>query len=205
MNTAASLLLVLISTTSFAFKSEKAGKILRPSFVAAPACEARPDFLSEIRTEFTSSLQHLPQTVLVARDVEYYVEGQRDEKTIRLHGYESFLKKNSSQVLCGNGPEMTERFSLVAPTLIDTHKKPRVGQSLWQFQMMSEGGKFSLWNLKSPSLTASENVESLIKQSGASYKLYQRSHDVFELLVVKKEGGVTQYLSIRYDAVGSFR
>lgn len=205
MKTAATLLLILISTTSFAFKSDKPGKILRPSFTSAPACEARPEFLSEMRTEFTSSLQHLPQTVLVAREAEYYIEGQKGEKEIRMHGYETFLKKNSSQVLCGNGPEIAERFSLVAPTLIDTHKKPRVGQSFWQFQMMTEGGKFSLWNLKSPSLSTTQNIESFLKESGASYKMYQRSHDEFELLVIKKEGGVTQYLSIRYDAVRNFR
>jgi hypothetical protein len=206
MTTAKALVLVLISTTSFAFKSEGPGKLLRPSFKEAPACDSRPEFLSEIRTDFTSNLQQLPPTVLVAREAEFYVEGTRENTPVKLHGYQSFLRKNpTSQVLCGKAPTTGERFSLLAPTLIDTNKNPRVGQSLWQFQMMSDGGKYSFWNLKSPSFGAGQNIEALLKESGATYKVYQRSHDEFELLVTKKEGTITQYLSIRYDAVESSR
>lgn len=207
MTTAATLLLALISTSAFAFKGEGPGKLLRPSFSTASVCSAsRPEFLSEVRTDFAGSLNSLPQTLLVARDAEYYVEGKRGEETIKLHGYQSFLKKASAaHIICGSASQATERFSLLAPTLIDTHKKPRVGQSLWQFQMMTDGGKFSFWNLKSPSFGSEQNVETLMKESGATYKVYQRSHDEFELLVTKKEGDITQYLSIRYDAVRNMR
>jgi hypothetical protein len=71
--------------------------------------------------------------------------------------------------------------------------------------MMTDAGKFSFWNLKSSSFGSQQNVEALLKESGATYKMYQRSHDEFELLVTKKEGTITQYLSIRYDAVESSR
>jgi hypothetical protein len=196
----------LLSSASFAFKGDGAGKLLRPAFSAAKECSSRPEFLAEMRTEFSGSFAHLPQTLLVARDAEFYVEGTRGADAVQLHGYQSFLKKNSkAQVLCGKASPSGERFSLVAPTLIDTNKKPRVGQSLWQFQMMTDAGKFSFWNLKSSSFGSQQNVEALLKESGATYKMYQRSHDEFELLVTKKEGTITQYLSIRYDAVESSR
>lgn len=204
MTTFGSLLLTLLATTSFAFKSEGPGKLLRPIFKEAPECSSRPEFLSEVRTDFSSSLNHLPQTLLVARDVEYYVEGKRGEESVKLHGYQSFVKQNA-QVVCGKPSVTAERFTLVAPTLIDNNQKPKVGQSLWQFQIMTEGKKVSFWNLKSSSFGSAPDLQNLLKDSGATYKVYQRSHDEFELLVTKKEGDITQYLSIRYDSIGNVR
>ncbi|KHD88687.1 MAG: hypothetical protein OM95_07755 [Bdellovibrio sp. ArHS] len=200
------LLLVLISTSSFAWKNSDQGRLLQPQFSTAPACEERPEFLSEMRADFVGALSKLPETLLVARDAEFYVEGQSQQT--KLYGYQSFLKGPYSepQVLCGSSTESgAKRFSLFAPTLIDTYKNPKVGQSLWQFQMMSDGAKFSFWNLKSPSFPQKEQLESWIQSTGAQYKLYQRAHNEYELLLVKKDGETTQYLSVRYDAVKSLK
>ena len=206
MKTSGVFLLVLLSTTSFAVKQDNPGKLLQPEYVSAPACENRPEFLSEIRNDYVGTLARLPETVLVARDAEYYIEGRQADRPLKLYGYQSFLQSSRSQVLCGNSPEtLKQRFSLLAPTLIDTYKTPRVGQSLWQFQLFTEGSKFSFWNLKSPSLPNKETLEAWIKSTGAQYKIYQRSHSEFELMLVKKEGDTTQYLSIRYDAVANYR
>lgn len=203
MKTSGFLLLVLISTTSFAFKGSPPGKLLRPQFTAAPACVSRPEFLTELRSELVGSLKRLPETVLVARDVEYYVESTSGAEKTRLHGYQSFLKSSSAaQILCGNvSQDLGQRFSLLAPTLIDTHKKHRVGQSLWQFQLLTEAQRFSFWNLKSAAMPQGESLEEWLEASGAQYKIYQRSHSEFELMLVKKEGDTSQYLSVRYDAV----
>lgn len=203
MKTSGFLLLVLISTTSFAFKGEAPGKLLRPQFMTAPACDNRPEFLTELRSEFVGSLKRLPETVLVARDVEYYVESTSGAEKTRLHGYQSFMKASvSGQILCGNvSQDLGQRFSLLAPTLIDTHKKHRAGQSLWQFQLLTEAQRFSFWNLKSAAMPQNENLEEWLESSGAQYKIYQRSHTEFELMLVKKEGETSQYLSVRYDAV----
>ncbi len=204
MKTSGFLLLVLLSTSSFAVKQQPFGRLLQPQFSSAPACEGRPEFLTEMRNDFVGTISRLPETVLIAREAEFYIEGKQKGEPVKLHGHQSFLQKSSdSQVLCGTaGQEIKERFSLLAPTLIDTHKKPRVGQSLWQFQMMTEGSRFSFWNLKSPSFQEKESLEDWMKSTGAFYKIYQRSHDEYELLLVKKEGDITQYLSIRYDAIG---
>ena len=170
MKTSGILLLALLSTSAFAVsnKSSSTGRLLQPEFNSAPHCQDRPEFLTEMRSgDFLGGLSRLPETVLVAREAEFYVEGGSE---LKLYGYQSFLKKGpgSSQVLCGNhAPEARERFSLVAPTLIDTHKKSKIGQSLWQFQMVADGSKYSFWNMKSPSFTQQEALEQWAKSAGA--------------------------------------
>lgn len=161
-------------------------------------------FLTELRNDFLGSLSRLPETVLVAREVEFYVEGRERGEPVKLHGYQSFLKKDvgNSEVLCANAAvDLKERFSLFGPTLIDTRKQPKVGQSLWQFQMMTEGNKYSFWNFKSPSFKEGETLEKYLNSTGATYKIYQKTHTEYELLLVKQGEGLTQYLSITYDAV----
>lgn len=208
MRTTGLLLLALISTSSFAVKREPAGRILRPEFRTAPDCQERPEFLSEMRNDFLGSLARLPETVLIAREAEFYVEGSEKGEALKMHGYQSFLQKGlrGSEVLCGNSaPQLKERFALFAPTLIDTRKIPQVGQSLWQFQMMAENNRYSIWNMKTPSFKQGEALEDYLKTSGASYKIYQKTHSEYELLLIKKTEGVTQYLSITYDAVPQIR
>lgn len=206
MKTAGFFLLVLVSTSSFALKQENLGKLVQPQFSTAPACSSRPEFLTDMRNDFVGTLGRLPETVLVARAAEFYIEGNQADQELRLYGYQSFLGESASQVLCGNTSDsFKERFSLMAPTLIDTYKSPRVGQSLWQFQMMAEGSKFSFWNLKSPSMKSKADLEQWLKATGAQYKIYQRSHQEYELMIVKKDKQTTQYLSIRYDSVPSLR
>lgn len=202
MKTAALIFLTLTSVTSFAGKSERSGKLLLPQFSAAPECNGRPDFLSEVRNEFIVTIDHLPKALLIARAAEFYVDGGDNKK---LYGYQSFLNSaRRAQVLCGSSNvQNQERFSLSAPTLLDTRAKGTVEPSLWQFQLMTDGNKFSFWNLKSPSSQKMGDLDQWLKGGGAIYKIYQRSHTEYELLLVKKESDSTQYLSIRYDAVQS--
>lgn len=207
MKTSGFLLLVLLSTSSFAVKKDGSGRLIQPQFTSAPVCDERPEFLTEMRNEFVGTLSRLPETVLVARDAEYYIEGKQAGEAVKLYGYQSFLQETSaSQILCGSTAQTAkERFSLLAPTLIDTRKQPKIGQSLWQFQLFTEGNKYSFWNLKSPSLKNKGELEKWLKSSGAQYKVYQRSHTEFELMLVKKDRDVTQYLSIRYDSVPNLK
>lgn len=93
----------------------------------------------------------------------------------------------------------------MAPTLIDTHKENRVGQSLWQFQLLTDSQRFSFWNLKTAGLRGGESLEDWIKSSGAQYKIYQKTHTEYELMLIKTEGNVTQYLSVRYDSVPNLK
>lgn len=208
MKTSGFLLLVLLSTTSFAVKRDPAGRLLRPDFHAASECQERPEFLSEMRNDFLGTLSRLPETVLVAREAEFYVEGTEKGDDVKLHGFQSFLshETSSAEVLCANAaPDLKERFALFAPTLIDTRKEARVGHSLWQFQMMVDSGKYAFWNMKTPSFKPSQNLEDYLKASGATYKIYQKSHDEYELMIVKKSDSTTEYLLIIYDAIPSLK
>lgn len=204
MKTSGILLLVLLSTTSFAVKRDPAGRLLMPELRSASVCQDRPEFLTELRSDLLGSISQIPETVLVARDAEVYVDGTANGEAFKIHAYQSFLKPedSSAEILCATTPaDFKERFSIYAPTLIDTKKVPKVGHSLWQFQLLADSGKFAFWNFKSTSLKPNQNLEDFLKTSGATYKIYQKTHTEFELMLVKKTGDVTEYLSITYDAV----
>lgn len=185
---------------------QKPGRLLNPLFFQAPECSARPDFMAEARTEIPGGLQALPKAVLVARDAEMWVEGQSSAgKDVRVHTYQSFVQEKTratAKVLCGSTPmDFSNRYSLVAPTLIDVSRDQRVGNSMWQFQVIAEHKGFSAWNKKSPSLSQNEKLEGLMRQMKTNYRVYQLSHNEYELLLQKEEGGVVQTLSIRYEAL----
>lgn len=193
----------LVSAPATALKP-KAGRLVNPLFFKAPDCSSRPEFLVETRPEVPGGLSALPKAVLVARDAEMWIEGRaEDGAALRVHAYQSFVQKKSrshGKVLCGSMPEnFADRFSLVAPTLIDVSEDKRVGNSLWQFQVIADHKGFSVWNKKSPSLSKAESLAELLSGMKAQYRLYQISHNEYELLLQKDVGGVTQTLSLRYE------
>lgn len=209
MKAALFLLPVLSATAAFALKQEPGvGKIDFPRFQKAAACAERPEFLTEARTEIVGTIDKLPKLgVLVARDAEYYVEGQTESgDPIRMHAYQSFEDRAAgTRVLCGDSAKgMSERFSLFAPTLIDTTNS-QVGNSVWQFQLMANGDKFSSWNMKSPVSSSAERLDKVLRKMGSKYRLYQTARNEYEMMVIQESHGVTEYLSIRYDAVSSIK
>ncbi len=196
------LTFIVVSTLAHANKKDERGLFFRPTWTAAPLCADRPDFLSEPRSESMTSFSDLPSVVLIARDAEYFIEGHKDNERMKLYGYQSFLRPQAGRVLCGDASEkIKDRMSVWAPTLIDNQEEATVGQSVWQFQMLVDSGRFAFWNFKKPSLETRQGLESLIKASGATFKIYQRAHDEYEVLIVKKEGPMIQYLTVRYDAI----
>ncbi len=201
---------VISATAAFALKQEtNTGKLSIPKFQESPECSVRPDFLTEARTEIVGSLDKLPQIgLLVARDAEYYVEGHTDSAaSIKVHGYQSFVKPNSAtKIICGQSAKTyQERFVAFAPTLIDTTSDRKVGDSVWQFQILADKDKFSIWNMKMPFSNSEKNLDKVLTQMGTKYRLYQISHNEYEMMVIQEANGITQYLSIRYDAVASIK
>lgn len=182
----------------------KAGRLVNPLFFKAPDCAARPEFMSEARTELVGGIEALPKSVLVAREAEMWVEGRAENgSAVRVHAYQSFLQKKSrgqARIVCGSTPvNFADRFSLVAPTLIDVSADRHVGNSLWQFQVIAAEQGLSVWNKKSPSLAKSDRLDSLLKEMKTPYRVYQLGRNEYELLIQKESGGVTQTLSLRYD------
>lgn len=198
---------VLFATITQAERKESLLGLMKLSFTMAPTCDGRPDFITEVRPEIIGGFEKLPQLVLVANEADYYVESKNSDANLKIHSYQSFTAGSGlqkSKIICGNtktGENL--RYSLFAPTLIDTTKTQKVGQSLWQFQVLSDKEGFSVWNQRSLAYNNSENLEKALMKFGGNYRIYQLSHDQYEVVVSKDTEGVTQYLSIKYDAVKS--
>lgn len=194
-----------VALPATALKTSSRSQLLNPSRVLAPACGAtRPAFLTrENRTEISGGFESLPKKAFVAREAQMWVESQDEKNPLKLHAYQSFERnKETAQVLCGNAPtSLAERFSLMAPTLVDLNPTKEVGNSLWQFQVIADRGTYSVWNKKSHSMTKSVSLESLFKNRKSSYRLYQVGQNEYELLVQKDVDGVTQTLSVRYESL----
>ncbi len=210
MRAALFLLPVISAATAYALTQEPmTGKMVLPKFQQSTVCSERPEFLTEARTEIVGTIDKLPQMgVLVARDAEYYVEGQTETGSpIRVHGYQSFLKtKSDTKILCGeNSKGVRERYSVFAPTLIDTTIAHKTGNSVWQFQIMANEDKFSAWNIKSPVANDKEKLGKVMGKMGSKYKIYQTGHNEYELMVIQENKGVIEYLSVRYDAVSMIK
>lgn len=198
---------VLFATITQAERKESFSGLMKLNFTLAPNCEGRPEFITEVRPEIIGGFAKLPQLVLVANEAEYYVESKNSEAQLRIHSYQSFLNTNlkeKSKIICGNKKSSENfRYSLFAPTLIDTTKTQKVGQSLWQFQVLSDKEGFSVWNQRSLAFNQGENLEKALMKFGGNYRIYQLSHDHYEVVVSKDTEGATQCLSIKYDAVKS--
>ncbi|MGM3015963.1 hypothetical protein, partial [Bacillus cereus group sp. BC329] len=80
--------------------------------------------------------------------------------------------RGQARIVCGNTPaNFADRFSLVAPTLIDGSAERQVGNSLWQFQGIAAAEQgLSVWNKKSPSLAKSDSLDSLLKEMKTPYR-----------------------------------
>lgn len=198
---------VLFTTITQAERREALSGLMKLNFAVAPTCEGRPEFITEVRPEIIGGFEKLPQLVLVANEAEYYVESKNSDANLKIHSYQSFATASHSEkskIVCGNTKSSENiRYSLIAPTLIDTTKTKKIGQSLWQFQVLSDKEGFSVWNQRSLAFNDNENLEKALMKFGGNYRIYQLSHDQYEVVVSKDTDGATQYLSIKYDAVKS--
>lgn len=200
--------LALATTASIASTSSPNATVAtKVSYSEAPECEGRPEFITEVRPQIIGGFEKLPSMVLVARDAEYYIESKVGGENVKIHSYQSFEAASASdtKVVCGSSAKSTKnlRFSLLAPTLIDATPSKKVGQSLWQFQMLAAPKGFSAWNQRSLALTQQESLEKTLGDFGGSYQIYQLSPEKYELVVSKSTSSVLQYLSIKFDAVKS--
>lgn len=173
----------------------------------APVCEGRPDFITEVRPEIIGDFEKLPQLVLVANKADYYVESKNSDNNLKIHSSQSFTSANphdKSMIVCGTSKNIESfRSSLFAPTVIDTTSAKKIGQSLWHFQLLADKDGFSVWNKRSLAFSENENLEKALMKFGGHYRIYQLSRDKYEVVVSKDTGGITQYLSVKYDAVKS--
>lgn len=181
-------------------------RIFKPSFIEAATCAARPEFVSSLTKESQiKDLNSLPKNlILVAKDAEYYVEGL-SEKNLRIHSFQSFAgQRKAAEVLCGSATAQSAglRLQMSAPTIIDFTPTQKIGNSLWSFQLQTSQNQVSAWNRKSPVVA---NKFDKLFENGTDVRVFQLSHDEFEIVISKKEDGILKAVSIRYDAISNFR
>ncbi|PIS11781.1 MAG: hypothetical protein COT73_02160 [Bdellovibrio sp. CG10_big_fil_rev_8_21_14_0_10_47_8] len=161
-------------------------------------CISRPGFLTNA---FPSvSLKSLPALVFVGKQADYYVEGKK--KNLRLWGQQSFTR-GEEKIICATLPSSQESdaFAIYAPALIDLSEEKKTGNSYWQFHMMVRPDKIGIWNKASRLFSKSRDLEEGLKKIGAQYQFFQRSRDEYELFLIRETDSITEYLSIRFDAV----
>lgn len=187
-------LLVLLSISAVAWQSkESSAKLFLPRFEKVTACQSRPDFLTRLRPEYISHWEQVQNHKLIAREVQFFAESEKREHVYAQHEFD-FAK--TSRVICSTGP-LKDRLSLVAPVVISDKSS-----SLWQFQVMSQGDRYSFWNVKSPKgLKNLAELKDFFKNQGVVTKIYRLSNTEYEVLLMKKDKSGTQYVSIVYDAV----
>lgn len=201
------LAIMSVASVSEAVKKPKAGRLAKPLLFEAPHCgDQRPEFMSGQRQEIAGGLKSLPKTLLVAREAQVWVEGKTSQGApIRLYAVQSFMHPETRElgrVICGQSPaDFHQRFSLVAPTLIDASPDRKIGDSLWQFQVIADAGQYSVWNRKSPALTRSTKLENLMQDQNSPARLFQTGPREYELVVQRDLAGVTQTLSVRYESL----
>ena len=196
---------VLTATPIMALKS-KPGRLLSPLSLQAPDCSGRPNFLHNSRSEVAGGFAALNKNVLVARDAEMWVEGKaKADQDFRVHTFQSFVKakpRSQGRVVCGTMPkDFSDRFSLVAPTLIDNKNSAQIGNSMWQFQVFAQENQFAVWNKKSSIFSKTSSVDQTLKSLALNYRLYQISNHQYEMVIQKESADSIQTLSVRYEAL----
>lgn len=179
--------LLLVLSGQFAFAKD-----------VIPACDRAVE--SDVsRREVVGGLDLLPKMLLVGRVANHMVEVRDNNQTILLHGRQSFINAKS-EILCATSNNKNVKvFSLYAPTLIDLSKKEKSATSFWQFQLMANSTQVGIWNAKSRIESKSASLEKFLKSTGAQIKVYQISHDQYELVLSKIIGNQKELLSIIYD------
>lgn len=200
------LSLTLVSQSLVASVRSPAQNSQNPQFSYSPVnnCNSRPRFLTQPKVESVAHFEQLPKALYVAKEAEYYVEGNSEMgKPIQAYSVQSFDSKSAfknPEIVCGEiSKDESRRFTMQAPTIIDSTKNQKVGNTFWQFQMLSKDKELSAWNLKSPSLSNSKELEKTLKDFKATYKIYQLSHNEFEVLLSKQELGTQHYLMVKYQ------
>lgn len=174
----------------------------------ATECDGRPEFITEVRPDLIGGFEKLPPIVLVARDAEYYAESKENGEDLKIHSFQSFRRADDgdSRIVCGSAQKISKptRFSLFAPTVIDTTPTKKAGHSLWQFQMLASPVGFNIWNERSLSFVKGQSLEKSLTGFGSNYRLYQINSRQYEMVVSKTTATSQEYLSIKFDAVTSF-
>lgn len=150
------------------------------------------------RQELSKAWESLPGVVLVAKKAHLVVEGDG----FRSESLQNFLKPGSAPQVCVTGDtKQSQRFSILAPTLIDLTSSANTGSSVWNFQLITEKKQVRAWNLLSRVSTTSFDLSKIFKDQGAVEKYYRLGAADYEIVVTKEIGGKSVTLTVTFDSV----
>lgn len=127
------------------------------------ACPAhRPAVFDEIRSPLARAA--LPEKVLLAREANLWIENPRTG--LKIWARHNF-KTGKKSFVCADLPAQTEQhLSVPLVVLWDRTKEGKVGDSLWQMQVMANKTKLGLWSQK----TGLMSVRDLLQARGGPWK-----------------------------------
>ncbi len=155
------------------------------------------------RVELTKSWESLPAKVLIAMRAHMIVEGEG----YRSETVQDFLNPNAKVGECLSRLEKFEpikskqRFSVLAPTIIDLTADKKTGSSVWNFQLFLEKDKVSSWNSISKASNQNFDLSKLFKEQGFQEKYYRLRGNQYEIVAFKEVSGKLVTISIIFETV----
>ena len=155
------------------------------------------------RVELTKSWESLPAKVLIAMRAHMIVEGEG----YRTETVQDFLNPNAKVGECLSRAEKSselkskQRFSVLAPTIIDLTIDKKTGSSVWNFQLFLEKDKVSSWNSVSKASNQNFDLAKLFKDQGFQEKYYRLRGNQYEIVAFKEMNGKLVTISIIFETV----
>jgi hypothetical protein len=175
----------------------------RPQSVFLPSCDNSQQ-ISPAKKEIREGLKAIPRGLLVAREAYFNIQSTDVGGTpVKIRSYQSFMKSNGkprARILCGDSETpLRNRFSMMAPTLIDNKSASNPRHIFWQFQVLAEDSILSPWNTRSIALQNFQHVDKTMDKLGYETKVYQISQQRYEITYEQKSIGKIETLSVVYD------
>ncbi len=155
------------------------------------------------RVELTKSWESLPAKMLIAMRAYMIVEGDG----YRAESMQDFLNPNAKVGECLSRDEKSapikskQRFSVLAPTIIDLTVDKKTGSSVWNFQLFLEKDKVSSWNSISKASNQNFDLSKLFKEQGFQEKYYRLRGNQYEIVAFKEVNGKSVTISIIFETV----
>lgn len=163
-----------------------------------PECQGgRPDVFQEIRAPL--SLSALPSAVLIARTADVWIENK--ESGLKIWARHNFKTGQKSFVCASIPTAAATHTSVPLVVLYDRTAAAKVGDSLWQFQIMVRDRKMGLWNQKTGIMTVKDllNLDSQTRNPQWKVEFESTLLDEPTLRGAQSSGAVESISVIRYD------
>lgn len=159
-----------------------------------PTCpDRRPELFDE--PQMITTVAALPVSVLVARTADVWLESKTTG--LKIWARHNF-KSGQKSFVCADLPVGAEAHASVPLVVLnDRTKAKKVGDSLWQFQVMAKAGKLGLWNQKSGLMTVTELLD--LSKSRWKTEFTQGVLDEHKLRSSQQLGDLEAVSLIRYD------